>query len=185
MKYIYLLVVFASLNGFSQEKKHLIIKSNGLHYLVKTGFNISSEIKKNNNHSLNFAFEIGNNQYNYVTQNRNKFVVVVVERRNYLKIDKVKNNLSGFFSSPYLKYRYKDKNVKKINGFFTSTSGKFKAHSLGCGFAVGYQNFIFKRIAVEGKLGLGIIFRVTSKGETMPTFVQPDGILGLSFGIRI
>lgn len=184
MKYLHFLAIFIAFNGFSQVEKPFAIKTNSLHYLIKTGFNVSSEIKTKANHSLNFTFETGNSKYNYVTENRNKFVVFVAERRNYWKLNKPKNDLTGFFSSSYLKYRYKDKNLEYTGGFIAD-GGKFKAHSLGGGFAVGYQNFVFKRIAVEGKLGLGVIFRITSKGETKPTFAQPDGILGLSVGLRI
>jgi hypothetical protein len=181
MKYLHLLAFFTTFNGFSQVEKPFVIKTNSLHYLIKTGFNVSSEIKTKANHSLNFTFETGNSRYNYVTENRNKFVVFVAERRNYWKGSK---DLAGFFSSTYLKYRYKDKNLEYTGGF-VADGGKFKAHSLGGGFAVGHQNFVFKRIAVEGKLGLGVIFRITSKGETKPTFAQPDAILGLSFGYKI
>ncbi len=186
MKYVYLLVFFASFNGFAQEEKHFVVKTNGLIYLVKTGFNVSSEIKTNKNHSLNFTFEMGNDQYNYVTDNRNKFVAFVAERRSYRKGNNAQNDLRGFFTSTYLKYRYNDKFLEDNGGFFpTNISGKYKSHSLGGGFMVGYQNFVFKRVAVEGKIGLGLIFTITSEGETKPKFVQPDGILGLSFGIGI
>lgn len=181
MKYLHLLAFFTTFYSFSQVEKPFVIKTNSLHYLIKTGFNVSSEIQTKANHSLNFTFETGNSKYYYVTENRNKFVVFVAERRNYGKGSK---DLAGFFSSTYLKYRYKDKNLEYTGGF-VADGGKFKAHSLGGGFAVGYQNFIFKRIAIEGKLGLGVIFRITSKGETKPTFAQPDDILGLSFGYKI
>jgi hypothetical protein len=186
MKYLYLLVVFASYNGFSQEEKHFVIKTNGLLYLIKTGFNVSSEIKTNANHSLNFTFEMGGDQYRYVTENRNNFVAFLAERRSYRKGSNPQNDLRGFFTSTYLKYRYKDKFLENSGGFFpTDNGGKYKSHSLGGGFIVGYQNFVFKRVSVEGKIGLGVIFRIASKGETTPTFAQPDGILGLSFGIGI
>jgi hypothetical protein len=186
MKYVYLLVVFASFHGFSQEEKHFIIKTNGLHYLANTGFNVSSEIKTNDNHSLNFTFQMGGNQYRYVTENRNNFVVFVAERRSYRTGNNAQNDLCGFFTSTYLKYRYKDKFLENTGGFFpTANGGKYKSHSLGGGFMVGYQNFVYKRVSVEGKIGLGVIFRISSKGETKPTFAQPDGILGLSFGIKI
>lgn len=184
MKYLHLLAIFITFNGFSQVEKPFVIKTNSLHYLIKTGFNVSSEIKTKANHSLNFTFETGNSRYYYVTENRNKFMVFVAERRNYKKGNKAQNNLAGFFLSTYLKYRYKDKNLEYTGGF-VADGGKFKAHSLGSGFAVGYQNFIFKKIVVEGKIGLGIIFRITSKGETKPTFAQPDGIVGLSFGYKL
>jgi hypothetical protein len=186
MKYLYLLVFFASFNGFSQEEKHFVIKTNSLLYLVKTGFNISSEIKTNNNHSLNFTFEMGRDQYFYVTENRNKFVAFVAERRSYRKGDNAQNDLRGFFTSTYFKYQYKDKFLENTGGFFPNDNGgKYKSHSLGGGFIVGYQNFVFKRVSVEGKIGLGAIFTIASEGETKPNFAQPDGILGLSFGIGI
>ena len=87
MKYMSLLVFFASFNGFSQEEKHFVIKTNGLLYFVKTGFNILSEIKTNNNHSLNFTFEMGRDQYFYATESRNKFVASIhmssISRRGF------------------------------------------------------------------------------------------------------
>lgn len=175
---IYFLV---QLNCLSQEKKHIVIKTNALHYLIKTGFNVSSEIQTKRNHSLNFSFEKGNSKYYYETDNRNKFVILVGERRTYWNDKKV---LLGFFSSPYLKYRYKDKNLEYTGGFIAD-GGKFKAHSLGTGINMGYQNFAGKFVSIEAKIGLGIMFRITSKGKTKPTLAQPDGILGLSFGLKI
>jgi hypothetical protein len=184
MKYLFLLVLFTSYEGFSQEDKHFVIKTNGLHYLVKTGFNVSSEIKTKDNHSLNFTFQMGNDQYNYVTESRNKFVSFVAERRSYRKGSNAPNDLHGFFSSTYLKYRYQDKYLENVVGFLAD-NGKYKSHSLGGGFGLGYQNFLWKRVAVEGTIGLGVIFKIASEGQTTPTFAQPDGILRLSFGIGI
>jgi Protein of unknown function (DUF3575) len=66
-----------------------------------------------------------------------------------------------------------------------ANGGIYKAHALGVGFAIGYQNFLFKRISIEPKLGLGLIAKVFSTGETKPPPITPDGLIGLSFGLRI
>jgi Protein of unknown function (DUF3575) len=170
--------------AFAQEKKNIVVKTNSLIYVVKTGFNASFEIQTKKNKSLNFTFEKGNNQYTYQTTSRNKFIVLAVEKRKYFYGSKKEINPSGFFVGPYLKYRYKDKNQPNSGGFL-GDGGVFISHSVGGGIAAGYQNHLFKRISIEPKLGLGFMLKLTSKGETAPTFFQPDGLIALSFGLRI
>lgn len=183
-KLIYVLsFILIGFTAFSQDKKSFILKTNSLNYLVKTGFNFSTEFETKPKRSVNLTFEKGNNKYNYETEDRNKFVTFAIEKRNYRISNKEENSLSGLFAGPFLKYRYKDKYQVGANGFFRN-GGIFKAHFVGIGYAIGYQNYIFKKIAVEAKLGLGIQARLSIKGETDLTPILPDGILGLSIGYK-
>jgi hypothetical protein len=185
MKHL-LLTLFCTIQfiGFSQEKKQIILKTNGLIYLVKTGFNFSAEIETKERNSLNFTFEKGNNKYNYVTDERNKFITIAIEKRKYQKLKTSEKRLIGLFWGPFLKYRYKDKN--QVGGsFYVTNGGIFKAHFLGVGYTAGYQNYLFKNIAVEAKIGLGVQARLSIKGKSDLTPILPDGLIGLSFGFKI
>ncbi len=184
MKKLLLILALLSQFGYSQNKVSVVLKTNTLIYIAKTGFNVSAEFTTSKEKSINVTFETGNGKYTYVNPERNKFTVLILERRNYHKLSKSDTGLSGFYNNPYLKYRYKDKYQEYVGGWFAN-GGKFKSHSLGVGYTVGYQNFLFKRISIEPKFGLGLMFKVLSKGETKPTTVQPDGILGLSVGLKI
>jgi uncharacterized membrane protein YgcG len=186
MKKIILLsiIIFPWLIVRGQDTKSVVIKTNALIYMVKTGFNFSAEIQTSKRKSLNFTFEKGNNKYTYDSPTWNKFTVVAIEKRKYFYANKNNLNPSGLFVGPYIKYRYKDKNSGTSGGFL-SDGGIFTSHSAGGGISAGYQNFLYKRIAIEAKLGAGLMVRINAKGINTPTLLQPDGLLGLSFGVRI
>lgn len=183
MRVIILLLLFSNL-VIGQTKKAIIFKTNSLNYLVKTGFNFSTEVQTNDKTSINFTFEKGNNKYNYVTEDRNKFVSLALEKRKYWNKDAKNAAQLGFFRGPFLKYRYKDKYQIGDNGFFRN-GGVFTAHFVGVGYVIGYQKMIFKKIALEAKIGLGIQARLSIVGKTDLTPILPDGLIGLSFGIKI
>jgi hypothetical protein len=181
---IFSLIILLGQNVLAQDHKSVVIKTNALIYMVKTGFNVTAEIQTANRKSLNVTFEKGNNKYTYDSPTWNKFTVIAIEKRKYFYSNKSNLNPSGLFVGPYIKYRYKDKNSGTSGGFLND-GGIFTSHSAGGGISTGYQNFLFKHIAVEAKLGLGMMLKITAKGINTPTFVQPDGLIGLSFGLRI
>jgi Protein of unknown function (DUF3575) len=180
-KFILLFVFFLNHLCFSQEKKHIVLKTNSLNYVFSKGYNAAIEIETKKNHSINTNFEMGDTRY---ANEKNKYIVLIIDRRSYFARSKKQIYPSGFFVGPFLKYRYKDKN-QPVNGPFLANKGVFQAHFLGLGGTAGYQNFIAKRIAVEIKIGLGGQICIASKGITPPSKYLPDGLIGLSFGIRI
>ncbi len=181
-----LLFIFVSKLCFSQDKNTIVLKTNSLNYLVKTGFNVALEVQTKEKRSYNFSFETGDDKRNFENVNglKNKFIVFSAEKRRYWYSSKSKP--SGLFAAPFLKYRYKDKvQPDDIGSFYLANGGIFKAHFLGIGYLAGYQNHIVKRISIEAKLGLGIQGRVAIKGTTKLTPILPDGLIGLSFGVRL
>jgi Protein of unknown function (DUF3575) len=182
MKYLFLATfLFVYPVIFAQGKKHIVLKTNSLNYVFTKGFNTALEIETKKNHSINTNFEMGDTRY---SNEKNKYIVLIIDRRSYFARSKKQVYPSGFFVGPFLKYRYKDKN-QPDNGPFLANKGVFQAHFLGMGGTAGYQNFIAKRIAVEIKIGLGGQMCIATKGITPPPKYLPDGLIGLSFGIRI
>ncbi len=186
MKFIIFITSLLSFKGFSQEKSHIVLKTNSLNYLFKTGFNVAAEFKTKQNQSLNFAFEIGDRKINYenLKGEKDKFIVFAIEKRKYLNKSQNEITLAGAFSGPFIKYRYKDKVQPDDAGPFNN-AGVFKGHFIGIGYEVGFQTYIFKRISIETKLGLGIQARVAIKGISKLTPILPDGLIGLAFGLKL
>jgi hypothetical protein len=177
----FFLVLITYYKGSAQEKNHIVFKTNSLNYVFSKGFNASVEVETKKNHSINTNFEIGDTRY---SNEKNMYVVFIVDRRSYFARSKKQIYPSGFFVGPFVKYRYKDNN-QLDDGPFLANKGVFQAHFLGMGCTTGYQNFIAKRIAIEVKIGLGGQVRLFSQGISKPPPVLPDGLIGFSFGVRI
>jgi thioredoxin-related protein len=112
---------------FSQERKHIVLKTNSLNYVFSKGYNAALEIETKKNHSINTNFEVGDTRY---ANEKNKYIVLIVDRRSYFVRSKKQVYPSGFFVGPFIKYRYKDKN-QPDDGPFLANKGVFQAHFLG------------------------------------------------------
>jgi Protein of unknown function (DUF3575) len=182
MKHLkFLIIIFLNFSAYSQEKKHIVFKTNSLNYVFSKGFNASVEVETKKNHSINTNFEIGNRRNSDL---KNKHIEIIVDQRSYFARSKKLIYPAGFFVGPFLKYRY-DEKIQFSDFGLIPKSGKSKTNFLGAGLTIGYQKFIFKNLTFEPKIGFGGQICVAAKGISETPKILPDGHFGLSFGIKI
>ncbi|RYU94935.1 DUF3575 domain-containing protein [Emticicia agri] len=166
---------------FAQEKP-FILKTNLPNYFLFGGANIAFE--KSITTTQSYLIDIGYGDYRYrdFDDERDKFYQITFQFRRYYT-DK---SLSGFFVSPYVRYRIKDiYQTYKEFLFVPISDGKdFMAHSINLGGSIGYQHFVFKKISLELNLGAGAGVNIFSTGRTYPSLIRVDGLAALSAGYK-
>jgi hypothetical protein len=183
MRFKYLTGLFTLMQLFYIAHAQGVIKTNLLHPVFAGGVSFAYELPTSDKSSISLYVSYGKKDNFALVLNKYSFYNVTVEERFYTSGKK--ENGSGFYMGPYLKFMHRKyfREGDAISFIYSRPDIYLEGYSLGGGSAAGYQMKVYRHWLVDFMGGIGTSFYLNKEtGNINREYI--DLRLGISIGYK-